>query len=221
MVLHCETVTGKTQENSSKVHLGHFRSSLSTCLNFTEGFFPLQIPQCTGRKKKRDVGLPTIKLKSIFQLHYLSWLLIHIFARALVGSWSHFAAVLHTQTHFKLPWKHPLPHLDTFVCQICHLPGKGWVCEILHCSGAALEPELAQTYTTISTCTTIRTTQKQSENTESFMRCLGSLVTSQIIIPPYLLEKFGRKRRDCWKLAFKSGFPWERWSCSEVCGITW
>lgn len=53
MVLHCETVTGKTQENSSKVHLGHFRSSLSTCLNFTEGFFPLQIPQCTGRKKKK------------------------------------------------------------------------------------------------------------------------------------------------------------------------
>lgn len=53
MVLHCETVTGKTQENSSKVHLGHFRSSLSTCLNFTEGFFPLQIPQCTAEKKKK------------------------------------------------------------------------------------------------------------------------------------------------------------------------
>lgn len=72
---------------------------------------------------------------------------------------------------------------------------------------AALEPGLAQTHTIISTCTTIRTTQKQSENTESFMYCLGSLVTSQIIIPPYLLEEFGRKRRDCWKLAFKSGFP--------------
>lgn len=71
----------------------------------------------------------------------------------------------------------------------------------------ALEQELAQTYTSISTSTTMRTTQKESENTASFMHCLGSLVISQIIVPPYLLEESGRKRRDCWKLAFKSGFP--------------
>lgn len=72
---------------------------------------------------------------------------------------------------------------------------------------AALEQELPQTYTSISPSTTIRTTQKESENTASFMHCLGSLVISQIIIPPCFLEEFGRKKKDCWKLAFKSGFP--------------
>lgn len=168
----------------------------------------------------KPCNISNFELKSIFQLQYFSWLLIHIFARALVGAWSHFEAVLHTQTRgtrFR-------PPLKTCSCSTwTHLwasnsSGKG---KCMRSCTPALEQELAQTYTSISTPTTMRTTQKESENTASSMCCFRSLVISQIIVPLYLLEEFGRKRRDCWKLAFKSGFPWERWPCSEVCGITW
>lgn len=135
------------------------------------------------------------------------------------------SSALHTSVRHTFqtsPENMPELHLDTFACVkfvICL--GKGECMRSCTPVEAALDQELAQTYAGISTSTTISTTQTESENTASFMHCLGSLVISQIIIPPYLLEEFGRKRRDCWKLAFKSGFPWERWSCSEVCGITW
>lgn len=118
---------------------------------------------------------------------------------------------LHTnmkQTFLTCPENMLMLHLDSFVCVkfvICL--GKGECVRSCTPAEAALDEEQAQTYTSISTSPTIRTTQKQPENTASFMHFLGSLVISQIIIPPYLLEEFGRKRKDCWKLAFKSGLP--------------
>lgn len=108
-------------------------------------------------------------------------------------------------------------HLETFV-KVKFVIWKGGVCEILHSSpGTRAGSDLHQYFHFYNN-------ENNSEGIwehSKFHALLGSLVISQIIVPPYLLEEFGRKKRDCWKLAFKSGFPWERWPCSEVCGITW